>query len=194
MPVSRYENPEWKDVSFLQTANVERLLKKAAKVAGEPEWSAPLGSIYETLRRRRPNGVVEGENPEAWISKTVDGAIRKYYQFEHPQGNRKPVELEPSVVNDTEVKELSDLVQRALGRLSAQERKLIVRRYGYQCARETLVDISKWLGVSEPTARKWIRATEEKLRNELTKVDSIREDYCDEHGRTCLPRSRPRFT
>jgi RNA polymerase sigma factor (sigma-70 family) len=193
IPVPKYENPEWKDVTFLQTADFERLLKKAAEKLKEPEWRAPLGFIYLTLRERRPSGVVEGKNPQAWIFKTVRGALRKYYRSEQPDRRRSRRELEDREVK-TEDKELPELVRGALGGLPPRERELIKKKHGYECARATLADISKKRGVSEPTARKRIRAAEDRFRNELKKVDSIREDYCDEHGRTRLPRSRPRFT
>jgi DNA-directed RNA polymerase specialized sigma24 family protein len=126
----------------------------------EPE--EVIGHVYENLKRRRPNGLIEGDNPEAYLNLTIVAESRKCLRddlmpprrcagtplipieaVEEPEGDVGEPVLRALIAGE-EFEEL----RRTIDRLPTAAREIVRDYYGLDGPELTLSAIAKRRGIS----------------------------------------------
>lgn len=105
--------------------------------------------------------------------KSYLAVIARNKVFSHLRKNREELPLEDDILiydNENielkiEQKELSRLLDEALGKLSEEHEELFVRHYYYG---QTVSDAAAAMGINGSTAKSWLKRGREKLREILT--------------------------
>jgi len=121
-----------------------------------------MGYVYLTLRRRRPEGRVEGANPESFINTTLVAEARKCIRDEvsprrriaraallpiEAAGERGPARQD-SAFHGAIAGEVSGDIRSALDQLPPSDRELIQMRFGIDRPPSTLAEIATVRGLT----------------------------------------------
>lgn len=165
----------WEEQRFFIRA---RIIRRSRARRNRPEAEEVMGHIYEALKRRRPDGIVDGDNPNAYLSRTIAAECLKCLRCELTPNRRIagkeliPIEAteEPeSRATETILQaiidnEASETLRNAIDSLPEDEREIILSYFGLDGPTLTLANISKKKGVSIPTIAKRRDGALEKLR------------------------------
>lgn len=153
------------------------LMAAAARRWGCPDHREALGTVWEVLTARFPEGLVEGPHPRAYLDKTIWAEANKFFREEARRrgkfAGRSLVPIDSAEVGLAETSSLLEVlidrkvpsvVGALLRELPCRERELVEARYGLGGEVSSTAEIAGMLNVSRQAVGKRLRRIEDRLR------------------------------